>query len=591
MFFYFKNRKSGFTLIEMIVVVAVFSLLVILTTEVFISFYNISNQTNFSKDITQNLRYSLDTITREARDSYSLEPYVSDRSYYGADELKYIPAGWDMSETNLAGSVKITKRSGSILRFYCENEDGVKCSSDNPGHIWQSELKPGEDEGSEIITKITSENILITKFEVLASGSISEGNFYNLQPKVTVLAEARSNQPDRTGNFITVTFRSSASRRNYKDAFSHCDYFSCSTSHVTKALSNTHSLLLKADGSLWAAGGNNVGQLGLGYSNVEGIPTFTKASINSVKDISISGQVTLVVKSDGTIWGVGNTAQTGGTGGITAYENWTQGGTEYWLNGCFSYGPIGTKISDAISISSSVYNAHVIRGENREIWGSGFQYFGNSGGACAGFALNNMQFIQTKKMDGTPMTGAIQVDVSTHHSIALTDNGKVWILGCWDIGAQSLTRCGGTQQRYWREISDLSDKNIVRVRVTSANSYAISSSGDLWFINSSGTWVKDQNSSDVFDILGQSGSTTATMIKTDGSLYVSGWMGSDRITWNKDTSISDVVFIGRHLSSRIIIQKNGQVKTIGVNAYGQLGIGVLGGTYTTWQTPVVTAGF
>src|ERR1700743_2671992 len=73
---------------------------------------------------------------------------------------------------------------------------------------------------------------------------------------------------------------------------------------VTKAAGGfRHSLFLKADGSLWAMGNNQFGQLGDGTYNPTNRPELIVAS--NVVTIAAGGFYSLFVKSDGSLWGMG----------------------------------------------------------------------------------------------------------------------------------------------------------------------------------------------------------------------------------------------------------------------------------------------
>src|ERR1019366_7020174 len=72
------------------------------------------------------------------------------------------------------------------------------------------------------------------------------------------------------------------------------------------AAGHYHSLFLKSDGSLWAMGGNGFGQLGDGTFNQTGINSPKKIVGTNVTAIACGGDHSLFLKSDGSLWGMGD---------------------------------------------------------------------------------------------------------------------------------------------------------------------------------------------------------------------------------------------------------------------------------------------
>lgn len=70
------------------------------------------------------------------------------------------------------------------------------------------------------------------------------------------------------------------------------------------AAGNFHSVFLKNDGSLWAMGGNSLGQLGDGTENQTNRPE--EIVPNGVVAIAAGEVHTLFLKSDGSLWGMGS---------------------------------------------------------------------------------------------------------------------------------------------------------------------------------------------------------------------------------------------------------------------------------------------
>ena len=73
---------------------------------------------------------------------------------------------------------------------------------------------------------------------------------------------------------------------------------------TTVAAGGEHSLFLKSDGSLWAMGDNEYGQLGDGTYNNTNRPEQIVAT--NVTAIAAGGSHSLFLKSDGSLWAMGD---------------------------------------------------------------------------------------------------------------------------------------------------------------------------------------------------------------------------------------------------------------------------------------------
>ena len=67
--------------------------------------------------------------------------------------------------------------------------------------------------------------------------------------------------------------------------------------------SGEHSLYIKSDGSLWGMGNNNYGQLGDGSFDNRSTPVEIESS--GVLSVSSGTYHSLCIKSDGSLWGMG----------------------------------------------------------------------------------------------------------------------------------------------------------------------------------------------------------------------------------------------------------------------------------------------
>ena len=68
----------------------------------------------------------------------------------------------------------------------------------------------------------------------------------------------------------------------------------------------SHTIILKNDGTLWGCGRGQEGQLGLGNTNAPA--TFTEITTNTddIKSVYCGYYYVIILKNDGTLWGTGN---------------------------------------------------------------------------------------------------------------------------------------------------------------------------------------------------------------------------------------------------------------------------------------------
>ena len=71
------------------------------------------------------------------------------------------------------------------------------------------------------------------------------------------------------------------------------------------AAGDLHPVALKSDGTLWAWGDNEVGQLGDGTTNDKHTPTQESTGATNWSSIAAGGSHTVALRSDGTLWAQG----------------------------------------------------------------------------------------------------------------------------------------------------------------------------------------------------------------------------------------------------------------------------------------------
>ncbi len=214
----------------------------------------------------------------------------------------------------------------------------------------------------------------------------------------------------------------------------------------------THSLAIKTDGTLWAWGYGSDGQLGTGNTTTQQlIPVQIGAATNWLH-VSAGGGHSLAIKTDGTLWawglgwygalGIGNTTQQNSPVQVGTATNWQQitAGGNYSL---------------AIKTNGTLWS-----------WG-----FGGHGRLGTG---NTTQ--QTSPVQIGVATNWQQVSAGESHCLAVKTDGTLW---SWGNGANGRLGTGNTSNQL-SPVQIGSATNWQQVGAGESHSLAVKTDGTLW---------------------------------------------------------------------------------------------------------------
>ena len=253
-----------------------------------------------------------------------------------------------------------------------------------------------------------------------------------------------------------------------------------------------HTVAIKNDGTLWAWGRNSYGQLGDGNGGT-GItsPVPVQVSETDNNGNSISGDKwiavsagaahTVAIRNDGTLWawGINNYGQLGdGTDGTGSEKTYPVQVSE---TDFYGYPISGDKW---ISVSAGVYHTVAIRNDGT-LWAWGDNRYGQLGDGTGGVlpvteANNKPLPVQVSETDNNsiPISGDkwIAVSAGYYHAVAIRNDGTPWT---W--GRNSYGQLGdGTIDNKSRpqEINNATDW--ITVFACSYHTVAIAKDGTLW---------------------------------------------------------------------------------------------------------------
>jgi len=333
-----------------------------------------------------------------------------------------------------------------------------------------------------------------------------------------------------------------------------------------------HSLAIKSDGTLWAWGKNDSGQVGDGTNENKLQPTMI-TGYNDWLKISGGYNHSAGIRSDGTLWAWGNNSFGQLGDGTTIDRNFPiQVGTDTnWLDvAC------GNGFTLALKSDGS-------------LWAWGKNNYGQLGDGTTTDRTTPTRIGTSKSW--------VAISAGWDHSLGLKSDGSLWAWGNNSYGQLGI----GNKTSMTTPTMIPSDREWVSIKAGWNHSIAIKSDGSLW------AWGSN--------ILGQLGDgtttdrTTPTLISPSDWSYVSGGSNytigvkTDGTLWawgnNSFGQLGDGTYTDKLLPTQIgtdnqwlgvacgashtlAVKKDGSLWTWGSNGYGQLG----NGTTSSANTPV-----
>ncbi len=186
-----------------------------------------------------------------------------------------------------------------------------------------------------------------------------------------------------------------------------------------------HSLFLKSDGSLWAMGWNSFGQLGDSSSARDDVNLPEKIVASGVTAIAAGWNHSLFLKSDGSLWAMGNNA----------------------------FGQLGDGTLNSTGINSP--EKIVPSGVTAIAAGRGHSLFLKSDGSLWGMGDNSDGQLGDGTVDGQlypekiVTSGVTAIAAGENHSIFLKNDGSVWGMGRnfeGELGDRTLSNTNRTEE-------------------------------------------------------------------------------------------------------------------------------------------------
>jgi len=170
------------------------------------------------------------------------------------------------------------------------------------------------------------------------------------------------------------------------------------------SVGDEHGLALVADGSVWAWGDNEHGQLGDGTNTYRSAPVEV-SGLEGVISVVAGPWHNLAVKEDGTVWAWG--ANLAGQLGDGTFTNRT---LPVQVNG----------VSGIVAIAAGINHSLAVRSDGT-VWAWGYNQAGQLGDGTQQWSRTPVQVIG--------LTGVVGIAGGGYHSLALKADGTVWAWG------------------------------------------------------------------------------------------------------------------------------------------------------------------
>jgi hypothetical protein len=285
-----------------------------------------------------------------------------------------------------------------------------------------------------------------------------------------------------------------------------------------------HSLAIKTNGSLYAWGFNNLGQIGDGTRTNRSTPVQV---LTGVAAVAASSQYTLAIKTDGSLWA------------------WGYNGMGQLGNGTYTNRSTPVQVlSGVAAVSAGWYHALALKTDG-SLWTWGFNEFGQLGDGTHTIRSTPVQIL----------TGVAAVAAGGAHTLAIKTDGSLW---AWGDNAFGLLGDGTTTSRL-TPVQVLTE--VAAVSASSWHTLALKTDGNLWawgtnFHGHLGDGTTTDRLTPVQVLTGvaaaSAGGIHTLARKTDGSLWAWGYNGfgelGDGTTTNRPSPVPVPGFGGSSVS-------------------------------------------
>ena len=277
-----------------------------------------------------------------------------------------------------------------------------------------------------------------------------------------------------------------------------------------------HSVVVKSDGTAWGTGMNTNGQLGDGTNDDRNTFVQAKNMVSDVRAVAAGRFHTMVLKTDGTVWGVGRN-------GLGALGDGTNNHRNTFVQ----------VISGGVQAIAAGYRHSVVLKTDGTVWTTGWNGYGALGD---GTNEKRNTFVQVA-------SDVRAIAAGRYHTMVVKSDGSVWSVGRNDFGKFG----DGTTDTMRNTFVQVISGGVRAIAAGRKHTMVVKSDGTVWGAG--------------YNVYGQLGDGTR---KPDEI--------TDRQTFVQAKDMSDVKALVAGMDHNLVVKSDGTVWSTGLNAHGQLGI-------------------
>lgn len=214
----------------------------------------------------------------------------------------------------------------------------------------------------------------------------------------------------------------------------------------------THIVVLKPDGTVWAVGNNNCGQLGIGSTGGESLEPVKVQGLSEISAVAAGGSHSVALRKDGSVW------------------TWGHNGSGQLGNGIKAGSSTPSQVPglrDVVAIAAGYSHVAALK-KDGTVWAWGSNHSGQLGKSSFGTSMTPVRVSE--------LTGVSAIAAGAFHTAALKNDGSVWTWGYNGSGQLG----NGTRESNYQPEKVAAIKSVTAITAGNNHMVALRSDGTAW---------------------------------------------------------------------------------------------------------------